>query len=496
VLYYQDAVTRTGIARTFIEYGWSLHNFGSTWLPLPQLLLIPLVSKLSWWQTGIPAAAPAAISYVAAAVCLYVLALRLMPTRWAIVAVAIFALNPNLLYLATTAMTEPTTLALTLAIILAACDLFDAFHEARAANRIFLFAGVGALAICLTRYDGWILCFILWCAVSVKLLRSPSLLRANATGYAVFSLLTALGPLLWFAYNHHFFHDWLAFERGPSSPFAVIGGFRPGGPRHYEGLHRPLRALLLYLGTVQWIAAGKYAGLLFLIPAVIGAVIALRRRIQLSVLLLWLPVPFYIYSCAFAWVPIHTPQSLTESYGFNNTRYGVALLPALAIYLAYALYSLELPSIRRLLAPVALALVIFNAAFMTLRHRVLVFREVSIRSDRWRPFEDMMHQQLARIPAGAPILADRWSSGGMSRALQREAIPMTQTIKWDGGGAWDTAAGDPAAHAALVIAADGDPIAAVVAAHPQGLFPVARMCPPVSTCVSLFLSNRFQPPSR
>ena len=50
-------------------------------------------------------------------------------------------------------------------------------------------------------------------------------------------------------------------------------------------------------------------------------------------LLLWLPVPFYAYSIAFGSVPIFLPVWWPHSW--YNTRYGMEMLPAFALGLAF-----------------------------------------------------------------------------------------------------------------------------------------------------------------
>src|ERR1019366_4086695 len=51
-------------------------------------------------------------------------------------------------------------------------------------------------------------------------------------------------------------------------------------------------------------------------------------------LLLWLPLPFYCYSVAYGSVPIFLPEWWPHS--FYNTRYGLELLPALALFAGFA----------------------------------------------------------------------------------------------------------------------------------------------------------------
>ncbi len=82
------------------------------WLPLPHLLMLPFVQKMEWWQSGLAGAWPSLACYILGVGGLLRLCRRMLAPRWALVATVFYALNPNLLYLATTAMTEPLFLAL------------------------------------------------------------------------------------------------------------------------------------------------------------------------------------------------------------------------------------------------------------------------------------------------------------------------------------------------------------------------------------------------
>ena len=112
LLLYGDAVAHLHIARRIFDSREpGFRQLGSVWLPLPHLLLVPFVQKMSWWQSGVAAALPSMACYVAACVGLYRLALCFVRHSVAWLAVAFFALNPGLLYFSTTAMTEPLFLA-------------------------------------------------------------------------------------------------------------------------------------------------------------------------------------------------------------------------------------------------------------------------------------------------------------------------------------------------------------------------------------------------
>ena len=108
LLLYGDAVAHLGIARRILDSrNPGLIQLGGVWLPLPHLLMLPFVQKLEWWQNGLAGALPSLACYIASVAGFYRLARRLLMPRWAVAATAFYALNPNLLYLATTAMTEP-----------------------------------------------------------------------------------------------------------------------------------------------------------------------------------------------------------------------------------------------------------------------------------------------------------------------------------------------------------------------------------------------------
>src|SRR6202789_1760304 len=112
LLLYGDAVAHLHIARRIFDARTpGFRQLGSVWLPLPHLLLVPFVLKMSWWQSGVAGAIPSMACYVASCVGLYRLALCFVRNAIAWLAVVFFALNPGLLYFSTTAMTEPLFLA-------------------------------------------------------------------------------------------------------------------------------------------------------------------------------------------------------------------------------------------------------------------------------------------------------------------------------------------------------------------------------------------------
>ena len=95
-----------------ITPGWQ--QIGAVWLPLPHLLnAIPVQADL-FYRTGASAVAISIASYAVAAGAIGSILLMLTGSALAAASgAAVFALNPNVLYLQSTPMTEPLLLATT-----------------------------------------------------------------------------------------------------------------------------------------------------------------------------------------------------------------------------------------------------------------------------------------------------------------------------------------------------------------------------------------------
>src|SRR5579864_5268586 len=113
ILLYGDAVAHINIARrVFDSRSPGLFQLGTVWLPLPHLLDIPFIVNKRMWQTGLGASIPSMIAYVAGTLGVFRLVYGLASGVAAWIAALIYALNPNLLYMQSTAMGESLYLAL------------------------------------------------------------------------------------------------------------------------------------------------------------------------------------------------------------------------------------------------------------------------------------------------------------------------------------------------------------------------------------------------
>jgi hypothetical protein len=151
-LSHYDAKAHLVVARRiFDSLTPSWEQIGAVWLPLPHLLnALPV--QIDWlYRTGASAIAISIASYAFTAACLAALVRRANGTRTgAILAAAIFALNPNVLYLQSTPMTEPLLFALSAFVVLQ-LTVWVTAEEIRIPRAV----GWTIVAACLTRYEAW-----------------------------------------------------------------------------------------------------------------------------------------------------------------------------------------------------------------------------------------------------------------------------------------------------------------------------------------------------
>ena len=492
LLLYGDAVAHLGIARRILDSrNPGLVQLGGVWLPLPHLLMLPFVQKIEWWQNGLAGAWPSLICYIASVAGIYRLARHLLMPRWAIAATAFYALNPNLLYLATTAMTEPLFLALLIWTTLLTVECVAAINAALpgvVVRRLVLIA-LFVLAAVYTRYDGWILGAAVWCVVTVALSSRRDVWRRTAPTFALFTLLVVAGPVSWLAYNQHFFHDPLDFIRGPYSASAIEKKTATPGSEHYHGWHSPFWAFVYYTRAAQIDAAFWETGFLVMAAAFGGLLLALRRKLALPALLLWIPLPFYVYSIAYGSVPIFIPQLWPHSY--YNSRYGIEMLPALAVFALLAMQWLEgrwsqtQPLMKRLMQPIVVLLIALNTVGL-MYQTPLVLKEAITNSTTRVAFEGALARQLRAFPSGSTILMYNSDHIG---ALQAAGIPLRQTVNEGDYDSFQAALAAPARHAAYVIAIEGDPVSTAVATHPDGLNELTILCTSGQPCARIYQSS-------
>jgi hypothetical protein len=508
LLLYGDAVAHLAVARRILDARWpGLAQLGSVWLPLPHLLMLPFIMNMRMWQTGLAAAPMSMLSYAASVAGIWRLARRMMRMRWALVATTFYALNANLLYLSTTAMTEALFLALFIWSVVAAMESIAALRQGdlTLARARMMLAGLLILGQVFTRYDGWVIGAVIWLCFAWNLLRSvPDVRRRMTPWFVLFTVFVAIGPLLWFWYNAHFEGDWLDFLRGPYSAKQIELRTAPPG-QHYRGWHNMGWSALFFTRTAQLDAAAWETGFGLMAAALYGLWIAVRRRAESAAhsrgeflaLLLWIPLPFYIYAIAYSSVPIFIPQLWPHAY--YNSRYGMELLPALAVFAALAAERLEVwlksrraageRLIGTLWQPTAMVLCVTNCIVM-MHLTPLVLQEAAVNATTRMTLEANLAYALEELPKNVPVMMSLTDHVG---AVQDAGRDLRSVISEDDQQEWKTALTDPAKYAAYVIAIQGDPVAKAVAANSNGLAELDVICTNGQACAHIYQSLIYRP---
>ena len=193
--YYGDAEAHLNIARRILDSRTPGYDqIGSVWLPLPHVLTMLLARNDALWRTALAGSIVSGIAFVLAGAFLFRTARRVFNGKAgsiaAIAATVVFATNPNLLYLQSTAMNEPVFMAA----LLAGLYFTVRFHDTQSWMAV---CGAGLAALCgtLTRYDGWFLIpFVtLFVLIAAK--------RQRVAKAALFAAIASMGPLYWFGHN-------------------------------------------------------------------------------------------------------------------------------------------------------------------------------------------------------------------------------------------------------------------------------------------------------
>ena len=474
-----DAVAHINIARrVFDSRTPGPLQLGTVWLPLPHLLTIPFVISGRMWQSGIGGSIASVISYVVAGLGLF----RLL-SRWSRTAAwtgtLIFAANPNLLYVQTTALNEPLYLA---CFVWSAVFFVEAWHSLRRGEIgacAWLEKGSIALtAAILTRYDGWFLAFVCWITVmptAVQAMRRIPHREAAAVRKSLRNavLLTALGPTLWLAYNFGAKGNAFDFSNGPYSARAIAQRSTNRGAGRYPGERNPFTASVYFLKAAQVnIGESISAKLLFCLAAFLSIVLALRRD-WLPIVLLWSPLLFYALSIAYGSVPIFVPAWWPFSY--YNVRYGLELLPAIAAGIGLSTVLLSNLWRSRRAEILSASLIAFVAApcyFSVWRATPTCLREVRTNGHARLELDRRVAVVLGSLPRESTILA---YIGDHSGAFELAALPFRRTINEGTFVVWEGALMAPAGSADYIVASDGDPVSASVAAHSERLASLAEI---------------------
>ncbi len=444
-LYYGDAEAHLDIARRVVDSRKPGYDqLGTVWLPLPHVLMLPLVRNDALWRSGLAGAIPSSACFVIAGVFLYAALRRAAhSSAVALASLGLLALNPNLLYLQATPMTEAVFLAPLMALLYFTVLFRDTQSLAAVAG-----AGVASVAASLARYEGWfVIPFVAIYFLTVG--RKHRYLAA-----LLFSAIAALAPLYWLGHNWWIYSNPLEFFNGPYSAMSIYRRALAQNMAPYRGDHDWRAAAFYYLTAVRLCAGWALVAI-----GIAGLAGALFKRMFWPVLLAAIPPLFYVWSMHSGGTPIFVPTLWPLSY--YNTRYALAALPLLAI----AGGSLVLFAPQRWRPWIASAVILAATVPWLIRPQPsdwITWKESQINSLTRRAWTKAAASSLAgSYHSGQGIIT---SFSDLTGILREAGIPLREALYDGDEPAWMAATTRPDLflHEEWALTTAGDPVATAI----------------------------------
>jgi hypothetical protein len=226
-LSHYDAKAHLVVARRVLDSLTPEYSqIGAVWLPLPHLLnLLPV--QIDWfYRTGASGVAISVLSFGLGCFAIARIVLQVTASRiGALASVALFAFDPDILYLQSTPMTEPLLFGLTLLSVSLVLE-----WVARGADYEPKAAGWALVGACLTRYEAWCVMAALVALTYVALLRRGTSPIASLRATANLAAYPALAIIAFILHSRFTIGEWF-----------VTGGFFVTDPRT---LGNPLTSFL------------------------------------------------------------------------------------------------------------------------------------------------------------------------------------------------------------------------------------------------------------
>jgi hypothetical protein len=417
-LAHYDARAHLVVARRILDNmlpGWQ--QIGAVWLPLPHLLNMLPVQVDAWYVSG---ASGIAISVLSTGAAVWALARLIVRTTGSISAAtaagALLLLNPNVLYLQSTPMTEPLLIATSLVSVMLTAEWLD-----RGAASPPHAAGASLIAACLTRYEAWPITAAIVGLAGIVLLRRGNGFRAAARACAWLAAYPAVAIALFSANSRWTTGSWF-----------VPGGFYVA---ENAALGRPALALdqvreSLYQLSGSALVWPAYAG------SALVALAGLRSRTRAPLVLILAlsaaaAVPWYAY---FEGHPV-------------RVRYAVPLIAACA-----ALSAAGVGLLWRPLRPIAAILLVALAVRQSppFDRGALVIVE-SQRDARNMEGRRTVTAYLRQHHDGTPIMISMGSLAHYMHDLAREGFRIRDFLHEGTGEAWPYALLGPRGYTRWVV---------------------------------------------
>lgn len=325
-------------------------QIGGVWLPFPQILISPFSAIDALYFRGIAASFISSPAFIIGGYFLYRILRTISKSRGvATTGTILYATNINLLYLQTTAMSEPLFLC-----SLLGCVYYFFKYMKKEGNRLqtLILSGCWAFVASFTRYEGFLLVILLMILVFLASWAKTKKYRSAEGATLIVGTVAMLGIIIWNVYSWAIFGDPLNWAKIYSGQKAVVSTVT-AVPTDFYGVAQDKGQILtvfknLYLSIFQM-------SNFLLIPVTAFSLVGLsvffilnkKRKKHLSVLailaLLFSPALFMILSgveggSLMRGPDINLGMLFNTSYHMlseYNIRYGILTFPFLIVLCAF-----------------------------------------------------------------------------------------------------------------------------------------------------------------
>ena len=460
LLYYSDSISHLVRARQLIDYSSpGLEQMGTVWLPLPHLMLLPFSLVDLLFKTGIAGTFVSLPSLAIAAAIIYKIIKVQTNISWiALLGSCLFFLNPNVLYLGITAMTE----ALFMLFFIIATFYFQKIvlsgmystrqehndvssidikariarfrglkkilgseHDSMTSDNLLRCSFFIALAT-LCRYEAWPIPVLLTLFIIIQYMKANDIARGSEVresnrkmlvGGLVCIVLSFSGIILWISYNWIYFDSPLEFLFSPY--YSAVAQALEGQNRNFLFL-QPSN-----VASVYGVNALVFFGPVTIVAAIFGYIIQrksepleLRSR-ELVLLFLAIPPLFSLLTLVFGIGEMN--------YWWFNSRFMIMLSPLLILLLGALLKTINAKILnnKRILVYASFTIfLIYPVIILPISGEIvtLVDAKNSI-SYGTRPFAMDLANVLGRLYEGGKILIIAGSSQ-QNVIMQASGIPL------------------------------------------------------------------------
>lgn len=332
IIAYGDAESHLNIAKRVIHsITPGMAQLGGIWLPIPHLMMVPFVFFDSWWRTGLAGAIVSGMCFIVTSLFLFRLTFMVTKNNVAsFITFLVFALNPNILYMQSTPMTE---LPLIMFFILSSY-YFIRYIKNDTEMLSLLAAAFFGFCATLSRYDGWFL--VLFEALILLLMYFPKKIpfKRLAGRLIFFGTLAFFGILIWMIWDYLILGDPFYFTNSQFSAKTQQEAWYLRGelPAYHN----------IFLSFAYYFITGmSNSGILVYLLAFIGFCSYLFKERgkfhYFTAFIMMIPFLFYVITLYVGQSVIFIPHITPVSFEWRlfNVRYGLMIVPAVAFFFGY-----------------------------------------------------------------------------------------------------------------------------------------------------------------